>query len=227
MVTNVLVGVSLLVTLLGVVGIREKTVKKRMLALGVTTVGSLGVAFAQMGEYGLISGFQQLPFRLLGLMLFLLLMNSVCKKNEIGVLEELNGVRRFMPYTYALLVLLAMFLVGVPGTGTFTGMMYAQMGYMYAKTGVLSYVGMVGNLASLIVTAMIIFPILREAFLYEKKEIVNGKSVSTEPAEKKQFASPGKALKVVTALLVVAMLVFSVWQDATTTAVTKLINLFM
>lgn len=227
MITNVLIGVSLLVTLLGAVGIREKRVKRRMIALSVTTVGSLGIAFSQAGEYGLISGFQQLLFRALGLIFFWLLMSSVCKKNDITTLEELNGVRRFMPYTYALLVLLAMFLIGIPGTGTFTGIMYAQMGYMYVKTGVISYVGMIGNVASMILTAAVVFPVLREAFLFEKKEIVNGKSVSTEPAEKRNFTAPSKLLKIIAALAVVVMLVLGVWQDAMSTIVTKLIDVIM
>lgn len=227
MITNVLIGISLFVTLLGAVGIRERTVKNRLAALSVATIGSLGVAFSQTGEYGMISGFQQLLFRGLGLIVFLLLMNSVCRKNEITTLEELNGVRRFMPYTYALLVVLAMFLVGVPGTGTFIGVMYAQMGYMFAKTGVISYVGMIGNIAGMIITAMLVFPILREAFLFEKKEIVNGKSVSTEPAKKKKFTSPGKVLGILAVLVVLVLLVLSVWQDAVTTIVTKLIDVLM
>ena len=58
MIANILSGASLLVTLLGAMGIREKRVKRRMLALSFATVGNIGLAFAQTGEYGLICGFQ-------------------------------------------------------------------------------------------------------------------------------------------------------------------------
>ena len=225
MVTNIIAGASLLVTLLGAMGIREKRVKRRMLALSFATVGNIGLAFAQTGEYGLICGFQQVLFRGFGLILFLLLMSSVCKKNEIVMLEELNGIRRFMPYTYALLALLAMILIGIPGTGTFTSVMYVQIGYMFVEKGVISYIGMIGNVVGMMLTASIVFPMLREAFLFEKKEIVNGKSVATEPAKKREFVAVGKLLMVIEVLAVAALLLLGVWQDVMTTIVVKLVDM--
>lgn len=221
MITNVLVGVSVVITLSGIVGIRGKHIGRKMGALTLTTIGSLGIAFSQAGDYGLLSGFQQLIFRAFGLIFFLLLMNSICKKNEITTLQELNGVRRFLPYTYALLVLSAMLLVGIPGTGTFTGIMYAQMGYMYAATGVISYVGMFGNIAGVVITAWLLFPVLREAFLFEKKEEDDKDYV--KPVRRK-FVRPGKILSVVAGLVITVLLVLGVWQDVTITIVTKLIE---
>lgn len=200
-----------------------------MLALSLAVIGSLGIAFAQMGQYGLLSGLQQLPFRGLGLLFLWFVVNSICKKNEITTIEELNGIRHFVPYTYGLMVLLAVFLIGVPGTGTFTGVMYTQMGYMYSYSGVFSYVGMLGNVVGMIIIAMIVFPMLREAFLFEKKENDSEKKASEEQKirSRKNFVKPAKALYVVTMLVVVAMLVLSVWQGPMISVVAKIVDRIM
>ncbi len=227
MIANVLIVVSLVAILLGIAGVKERSIKKRMVALTLATIGGLGIAFSQMGQYGLLSGLQQLPFRGVGLLFLWLLISSVCKKNQITTMEELNGVRRFAPYTYALMAVMALMLIGVPGTGIFTGVVYAQMGYMYGYSGVFSYVGMLGNVLAMVVIAMLVFPMLREAFLFEKKAGQNQKKEEKPVQIRTNFVKPPVVLQTITAVVVVGMIVLSVWQGALTSVVTKIVESMM
>lgn len=210
--------------MLGIPGIKECSIKKRMVALTLTTIGGLGISFSQMGQYGLLSGLQQLPFRGVGLLFLWLVMSDICKKNQLISLEDLNGIRRFAPYTYALMVFMAIMLIGVPGTGTFTGIMYAQMGYMYGYSGVFSYLGMLGNVLAMIIIAMIVFPMLREAFLFEKKDGQAEKDEEMTVRTRENFVKPAVALQTVANVLAVGMLVLSVWQGVLTSVVTKIVE---
>lgn len=231
MITNALTLVSLLLILSGIIGIKEHSIKKRLLLLALVTIGGLGISFSQTELYGLLSGLQQLPFKVLGFLFMWLLLSSLCKKNEIIVLEDLNGVRRFAPYTYALIAFMAVMLIGVPGTGTFTGIIYAQMGYMYGYSGVFAYVGMLGNVLAMIISALLIFPILREAFLFEKKvekkDKQDQKNGDVSAMVHKRLKKPSVVLQGIAALAAVAMAVLSVWQGALTTIVTKIVESIM
>ena len=227
MIANVLILVSLVMTLLGIMGIREHSIKKRMTALFLATAGGLGIAFSQMGSYGLLSGLQQLPFRIVGLLSLWLLMSSVCKKNQLVTLEDLNGLQKSAPYTYGLMVLMALMLIGVPGTGTFIGIMYAQMGYMYSYPGVFSYVGMLGNVLAMVIIAMIVFPMLREAFLFGKKDGSIEKRDIQPSKTREKFEKPPMILQLATAVMAVGLLVLSVWQGILTSVVTKIVESVM
>ncbi len=213
--------------MLGILGVKECTIKKRMVALALVTIGGLGIAFSQTELYGLLSGLQQLPFKVLGLLFLWLLMNSLCKKNQIVMLEDLNGVRRFAPYTYTLMAFMAVMLIGVPGTGTFTGIVYAQLGYMYGSSGVFAYLGMLGNTLAMIISALLVFPILREAFLFEKKDKQAQEKEDTNVKARKRLEKPSVVLQVIAAVIAVGMTVLSVWQGALTAIVTKIVENMM
>lgn len=182
-------------------------IKKRMIYLALVTMGMLGIAFAQKEAYAILAGVQQLLFRVPALLCFMWLLHAICKGNDIKKPEELHGVRNSMPYIYAIMVMLALFIIGVPGTGSFTGILYAQMGSMYAQTGVISYVGLLGNMAGMLATAILIFPILKEAFMEEKKAFVKPRNITV----------------LCTGLIAVLMLVLSVCHNLVTEVLSKII----
>ncbi len=215
--------VSVLLILLGIPGVRERSVRKRMMTLAFCVIGSIGIAFAQMGQYGLIGGFQQLPFRGVALILFCLMLHRICKVNDIGDLEELKGVRRFAPYTYAWLVVMAVFLIGVPGTGAFVGVLYTHMGYMYSNAGAIGIVGQIANLVGMIVICLIVFPILREGFLFEKQE--EKEDAEDEKIRKIKGLSGG--WHIFAALFAIVLCVLSIYHDAWSFVVTRIINAVM
>ncbi len=214
--------VSLLFILFGIPGVRERNLRKRMMTLVLCVVGSIGVAFAQMGQYGLIGGLQQLPFRGLALILFCSMLHRICKMNDVEKLDELNGVRRFAPYTYAWLVVLAAFVIGIPGTGTFVGVLYAHMGYMYNYAGAIGIVGQIANIVGMIVICLVILPILREGFLFEKKE----ETMDTDEKSKK-IKGLSRGWHILATLVVVVLIVLSVYHDAWSLVVTRIINAVM
>lgn len=220
---KILLFVSLLFILLGVPGIRECNMKKRMMALVFSIIGSVGIAFAQTGQYALIGGLQQLLFRGLGIILFCCILSRVCKKNDIQNLDALNGLGRFAPYTYMWLVLLAVFLIGVPGTGTFTGILYTQMGYMYGYVGIIGIVGQIANVVGMIVVCLVVLPILKEGFLSGEKALL------TDEGEKQLKRIKGLSIgwHVLVAVVVLTLSVLSIYHNAWSMVVTRIINALM
>ncbi len=185
-------------------------------------IGNIGIAFAQMGQYGLIGGLQQLPFRGLALILFCGILHRICKLNDVEKLDELNGTRRFAPYTYAWLVALAAFLIGVPGTGTFVGILYAHMGYMYKCVGAIGIVGQITNIVGMIVICLVVLPILREGFLFEKKD----ETMDTDEKMRK-IKGLSKGWHIPMVLVVLVLIALSVYHDAWSFVVTRIINAVM
>lgn len=204
-----------------------KSIGKRMLCLLLTIIGMLGLTFSQMDIYGLLGGFQQLLFRMPALFLLFLMINKVCKLNEIREIKELNGICADMPIMYGLWVALSVFVVGMPGTGTFTGMMYALMGAIDAADGAFAYMEIIGIVAGFLIAAAILCPILREAFLTQKQEVASDKDGITNIKMvdvKKRFAKQGKGLAVVGILAIIILLFLSICHDVMATYLMKLLD---
>lgn len=225
MISKIVIIVSLLLILSGIAGVWMKSIRKRMLFLLLTIIGMLGLAFSHVDVYGLLGGMEQLLFRGPAFFLLFLMMSKVCKLNEIREIKELNGICADMPIVYGVWVALSVFVLGMPGTGTFIGMMYALMSTIAASSGVFSYMGIVGIVVGFLVTVAIVSPILREAFLTQKEEVASDKDGITNIKMvdvKKRFIKQGKGITGVGIILVILLLVLSVCQQFVTPYLMKL-----
>lgn len=159
--------ISTVIILLGFIGIRMKTIWKRLAFLALTSVGMLVMSFVEGNAYGVLGGVYQVIFRLIGLIFVSLLILSVTKKNAAGSIEELSGLGKKMPYIFAMIVVFAVMVIGIPGTGTFIGMFYSEIGVILGGFGYVSYLGLLANVLGMAVSASLLFPILRQMY-FEK-----------------------------------------------------------
>ena len=130
MLSEILIAVGAVLIVAGFLGLKMKTVGKRLIFLCIAGAGMILLSVAEMNTYGLVGGSFQAVYRIVAVIPCLMLFHSICKKNEIKDLNGLDGIGTHMPYTYAILVLLAVMCIGVPVTGTFTGIIYSEIGLL-------------------------------------------------------------------------------------------------
>ena len=170
MISKMLIIVSVALILLGLVGIRTKSIKKKLLFLVVTTVGMLMLPFSQGGTmFGILGGVWQVVFKVPAMVCFILLVQNICRCNAIQSVEGFVGVRQGAPYLFAASVIFSIVLMGMPGTGTFIGYLYSALGLMTGGYGIYAYIGLSGILLGFVISAAITFSILKPAYLPEEK----------------------------------------------------------
>ena len=199
------------------------------------------LSVAEMNTYGLVGGSFQAVYRIVAVIPCLMLFHSICKKNEIKDLNGLDGIGTHMPYTYAILVLLAVMCIGVPVTGTFTGIIYSEIGLLAGGFGVFTYIGLIGNVVGVVVPVMLLFPLLRRMYFPCKEQETEDNTgevleedVPEEVSEEDvteddvtDIQNPGKGVIAVSGILAVLLVVCSLWQQPILQAVSTVMqNLF-
>lgn len=230
MISKVLIVISTLVILVGLFGIRSNRLQKRMLFLCISQAGSILLAFVGLNAYGLLGGIFQILFRLLSLIL-LFVFFGIYKRGQILSLSDIRGMGRQTPYLFAAAVVMAMIVIGIPATGTFTGILYSEIGLLSGGYGVFTYIGLAANMAGIIVAAMLLVPVFRRAYFpgVEKGGPTAVKEEDVpEPADEGNQA--GEQLpaggRVTICYLVAAFLlvVFCIYQQPVMTLATELLG---
>ncbi len=229
MLSEILIAVGAVLIVAGFLGLKMKTVGKRLIFLCIAGVGMILLSVAEMNTYGLVGGSFQAVYRIIALIPCLMLFHSICKKNEIKDLNGLDGIGTHMPYTYAILVLLAVMWIGVPVTGTFTGIIYSEIGLLAGSFGIFTYVGLIGNVLGVVVPVMLLFPLLRRMYFpcKEKEAEDNTEEVSEEDVTEDaviDIQCPGKGVIVVSGILAVLLVVCSLWQQPILQAVSTVMQ---
>lgn len=238
MLSEILIAVGAVLIVAGFLGLKMKTVGKRLIFLCIAGAGMILLSVAEMNTYGLVGGSFQAVYRIVALIPCLMLFHSICKKNEIKDLNGLDGIGTNMPYTYAILVLLAVMCIGVPVTGTFTGIIYSEIGLLAGGFGVFTYIGLIGNVVGVVVPVMLLFPLLRRMYFPCKEQEAEDNTVEVMeedvPEEVSEedvtedavidIQSPGKGMIAVSGILAVLLVVGSLWQQPILQAVSTVMQ---
>lgn len=233
MLSEILIAVGAVLIVAGFLGLKMKTVGKRLIFLCIAGAGMILLSVAEMNTYGLVGGSFQAVYRIVAVIPCLMLFHSICKKNEIKDLNGLDGIGTHMPYTYAILVLLAVMCIGVPVTGTFTGIIYSEIGLLAGGFGVFTYIGLIGNVVGVVVPVMLLFPLLRRMYFPCKEQGTedNTGEVLEEVSEEDvteddviDIQSPGKGVIAVSGILAVLLVVCSLWQQPILQAVSTVMQ---
>lgn len=233
MLSEILIAVGAVLIVAGFLGLKMKTVGKRLIFLCIAGAGMILLSVAEMNTYGLVGGSFQAVYRIVAVIPCLMLFHSICKKNEIKDLNGLDGIGTHMPYTYAILVLLAVMCIGVPVTGTFTGIIYSEIGLLAGGFGVFTYIGLIGNVVGVVVPVMLLFPLLRRMYFPCKEQETedNTGEVLEEVSEEDvteddviDIQNPGKGVIAVSGILAVLLVVCSLWQQPILQAVSTVMQ---
>ena len=229
MLSEILIAVGAVLIVAGFLGLKMKTVGKRLIFLCIAGAGMILLSVAEMNTYGLVGGSFQAVYRIVAMIPCLMLFHSICKKNEIKDLNGLDGIGTHMPYTYAILVLLAVMCIGVPVTGTFTGIIYSEIGLLAGGFGVFTYIGLIGNVVGVVVPVMLLFPLLRRMYFpckEQETEDNTGEVLEEDVTEDgvTDIQSPGKGVIAVSGIVAVLLVVCSLWQQPILQAVSTVMQ---
>ncbi len=229
MLSEILIAVGAVLIVAGFLGLKMKTVGKRLIFLCIAGAGMILLSVAEMNTYGLVGGSFQAVYRIVAVIPCLMLFHSICKKNEIKDLNGLDGIGTHMPYTYAILVLLAVMCIGVPVTGTFTGIIYSEIGLLAGGFGVFTYIGLIGNVVGVVVPVMLLFPLLRRMYFpckEQETEDNTGEVLEEDVTEDgvTDIQSPGKGVIAVSGIVAVLLVVCSLWQQPILQAVSTVMQ---
>ena len=139
---QVLNVVSMIIMILGMVGVVSKSVRKRILGISFNVIGLLLLTNCQKGMYGFCGGVEALVMQLPTWILFLILTLSLCKKNKWKAMQDLHGFRNAHPYVFVLYIVMGLLLIGIPGSGTFAAYMIAVNAILGEKITVFTYIGL-------------------------------------------------------------------------------------
>lgn len=207
MISKILITVSAILVLAGLFGIRSKTLGGKLFFLCISSIGMTVLSFVQLNAYGLLGGIFQMLFRLISLLFLVLLFCSICKRNGIIYTEDISGIGRKMPYIYLTALIYSLIIIGIPATGTFTGILYSEIGLLAGSFGVFTYVGMIGNIAGIAVSAALLFPVLKKAYFPE-----------AERERKESVIMPQKGMMFMHFLMAFLLAALSVYQKPVMTA---------
>lgn len=232
MISKILIVIFVGIILAGLLGIRESVIKKKLLFLCITSVGITALSFAEVNAYGIVGGCLQLFFRLSSLVCLILLIGNICKKNEITTVEDIAGMGRNMPYLFATAVIFSVIIIGIPATGTFTGILYSEIGLLAGQYGVVTYIGLVGNVAGILISAAILFPLLKQAYFPGMKQETEDVQLETIQDEKsvldgmaqREWKKPGKGIMVICLTASVILMVLCIYQKPVMTIAANLME---
>lgn len=201
MISKILITIAVVLVLAGLLGIRTKTIGKKMLFVSISCVGMTVMSFAELNAYGLIGGAFQILFRFLSLLFLIVLFRNVCKRNQIVNVEDINGIGREMPYIFMAAVIYSMIIIGIPATGTFTGVLYSEIGLFAGGFGVFTYVGLIGNIVGIVVPAVLLLPILKRAYF-----------PGTEAEKRETIVKPEKGMVICNLIMAFLLTVLCIYQ---------------
>lgn len=207
MISKILITISAILVLAGLLGIRSKTLGGKMLFLCISSIGMTVLSFVELNAYGLVGGIFQILFRLISLLFLVLLFRNICKKNGIIYAEDICGIGRNMPYAFLVAAVYSMIVIGIPATGTFTGILYSEIGLLAGSFGVFTYVGIIGNIAGIAIPAALLFPVLKKAYFPEK-----------DRETRESVIMPDKRMMIMHFLMAFLLAALSVYQKPVMTA---------
>ncbi len=155
-----LLGLTLLTILMGsLLALKEKKLKKRLAYSSVSQVSYVLFGLFTMTEIGFVGAVLHVIFHSLMKNTLFMSAGSIIHKTEKTYVQEMDGLGRRMPWTYAFFTVASLGLVGIPPTGGFISKWNLAQGAL--ATGIsVSWIGPAALLISAILTAGYLFTVV-------------------------------------------------------------------
>ena len=166
-----LLVLSLLTVLMGsLLAFKEKRLKKRLAYSSVSQVSYVLFGLFTMTELGFMGAMLHVVFHSLMKNTLFMGAGAVIHKTEKTRVEDMDGMGRRMPYTYAFFAVASLGLIGIPPTGGFVSKWNLAEGAL--ATGLnFSWIGPVVLLISAVLTAAYLLSlVIRGCFVGEETE---------------------------------------------------------
>ena len=155
-----LLGLTLLTILMGsLLALKEKKLKKRLAYSSVSQVSYVLFGLFTMTEAGFVGAMLHVIFHSLMKNTLFMGAGSIIHKTGKTYVQEMDGLGRRMPWTYAFFTVASLGLVGIPPTGGFISKWNLAQGAL--ATGIsVSWIGPTALLISAILTAAYLFTVV-------------------------------------------------------------------
>ncbi len=155
-----LLGLTLLTVLMGsLLALKEKKLKKRLAYSSVSQVSYVLFGLFTLTEFGFVGAMLHVIFHSLMKNTLFMSAGSIIHKTEKTYVNEMDGLGRRMPWTYAFFTVASLGLVGIPPTGGFISKWNLAQGAL--ATGIsVSWIGPTALLISAILTAGYLFTVV-------------------------------------------------------------------
>jgi len=168
----VLLALSLITVLMGSsMALQEKKLKKRLAYSSVSQVSYVLFGLFTMTEAGLAGAFLHVIFHALMKNTLFMGAGNIIHKTEKTMVDDMDGLGRRMPWTYAFFAVAALGLVGIPPTGGFVSKWSLAQGALSSGLPG-SWIGPAALLLSAVLTAAYLFTIvIRGCFPGEGRQV--------------------------------------------------------
>ena len=155
-----LLGLTLLTILMGsLLALKEKKLKKRLAYSSVSQVSYVLFGLFTLTDFGFVGAMLHVIFHSLMKNTLFMSAGSIIHKTEKTYVNEMDGLGRRMPWTYAFFTVASLGLVGIPPTGGFISKWNLAQGAL--ATGIsVSWIGPTALLISAILTAGYLFTVV-------------------------------------------------------------------
>ncbi len=155
-----LLGLTLLTILMGsLLALKEKKLKKRLAYSSVSQVSYVLFGLFTLTEAGFVGAMLHVIFHSLMKNTLFMGAGSIIHKTEKTYVQEMDGLGKRMPWTYAFFTVASLGLVGIPPTGGFISKWNLAQGAL--ATGMsISWIGPTALLISAILTAAYLFTVV-------------------------------------------------------------------
>lgn len=188
--------IATIIIMTGAIGVFSRQINKKVMGVFLSVTGLLLLANAQSGAYGFYGGAEAILMQSPVLLLFLLFMITLCKKNRYKTVDDLEGFRQTHPYLFVLFMIMGLAIIGIPGSGTFAAYMLEIMAMVSDSVTFFTYVGMAGIGLGVGILTIIFFDLW--IHMLRQKEL--------------ESVGISKALTGVITIVLGAVVVFGVWQ---------------
>jgi len=143
---------------------RELLLKKRLAYSSISQVSYILFGIATLSPLGLVGALFHMFLHGVAKNGLFLNIGAITSASQKSAADELQGLGRNMPFTFGALALLSLCLVGIPPSGGFTSKWYLATAALAALPKAISWCGPLVLIASALLTAGYLFPLLVEAF---------------------------------------------------------------
>ena len=155
-----LLGLSLLTILMGsLLALKEKKLKKRLAYSSVSQVSYVLFGLFTLTEWGFVGALLHVIFHSLMKNTLFMSAGSIIHKTGKTRVEEMEGLGRRMPWTYAFFTVASLGLVGIPPTGGFISKWNLAQGALATGYSI-SWIGPAVLLISAVLTAAYLFTVV-------------------------------------------------------------------
>ena len=147
---------------------KEKLFQRRVAYSSVSQVSYAVFGVMTLSGLGLAGAILQIIFHALSKNVLFLTSGAITYKTGRAYVNELTGLGKAMPKTFALFTLAGMSLAGVPMTGGFISKYYLAQGALTANFSVLGKIGFVAIMISALLTAGYIWSVSSKALFAHK-----------------------------------------------------------